>query len=187
MSDRRTQIMQAAVRVIARDGVRGLRVEKLAAEAGVSTALIYYHFHDRDGIVRAAFEQINRTAEAYTEPRADAGGAREQVQAMLLDELQDTDEVRTTSIAWGELRASAVFESALREDLRAATDSWDRDVAALIERIPEAAGRDAAGIATRLTALVEGLSERWHSGSLTLTRARALLIGAVEAELPPAR
>ena len=54
MSDRRTQIMQAAVRVIARDGVRGLRVEKLAAEAGVSTALIYYHFHDRDGIVPAA-------------------------------------------------------------------------------------------------------------------------------------
>lgn len=187
MSDRRTQIMQAAVRVIARDGVRGLRVEKLAAEAGVSTALIYYHFHDRDGIVRAAFEQINRTAEAYTEPRADADGPRAQLQAMLLDEIQDTDEVRTTSIAWGELRASAVFESALREDLRAATDSWDRDVAALIERIPAAAGRDAAGIATRLTALVEGLSERWHSGSLTLDRARALLIDAVESELRPVR
>ncbi|KXP05599.1 TetR family transcriptional regulator C-terminal domain-containing protein [Tsukamurella tyrosinosolvens] len=187
MTDRRTQIMQAAVRVIARDGVRGLRVEKLAAEAGVSTALIYYHFHDRDGIVHAALEQINRTAEAYTEPRSDAAGPRERLESMLLDELQDADEVRTTSIAWGELRASAVFEPVLREDLRAATDAWDRDVASLIGDVPEAAGRDAEAIATRLTALVEGLSERWHSGSLQLDRARALVIGAVAAELPPAR
>ncbi|MGV7750387.1 TetR family transcriptional regulator C-terminal domain-containing protein, partial [Mycobacterium kansasii] len=64
---------------------------------------------------------------------------------------------------------------------------WDRDVASLIGDVPEAAGRDAEAIATRLTALVEGLSERWHSGSLELDRARALVIGAVAAELPPAR
>ncbi|MEV4898166.1 helix-turn-helix domain-containing protein, partial [Nonomuraea sp. NPDC055795] len=43
-SDRQRQILEAAVRVIAHSGVRGLRVEKLSAEAGVSTALIYYHF-----------------------------------------------------------------------------------------------------------------------------------------------
>lgn len=39
--------------------------------------------------------------------------------------------------------------------------------------------------AERLTALVEGLSERWLSGSLELERARALLEGAVDAELGP--
>ncbi|WP_230330108.1 TetR family transcriptional regulator C-terminal domain-containing protein [Nocardia aurantiaca] len=42
---------------------------------------------------------------------------------------------------------------------------------------------DVAAVAERLTALVEGLSERWHSGSLTLDRARALLAGAIAAEL----
>ncbi|MZE52785.1 TetR family transcriptional regulator, partial [Streptomyces sp. SID5770] len=47
MASRSTQILEAAARVIARRGVRGLRVEELAAEAGVSTALIYYHFKDR--------------------------------------------------------------------------------------------------------------------------------------------
>ncbi|MFE7721298.1 hypothetical protein ACFU44_19895 [Nocardia rhizosphaerihabitans] len=37
--------------------------------------------------------------------------------------------------------------------------------------------------AERLTALVEGLSERWHSGSLDLTRARQLLTGAIQLEV----
>lgn len=44
MSDRQTLILEAPIRVTAQSGVRGLRVEKLAAEAGISTALIYYHF-----------------------------------------------------------------------------------------------------------------------------------------------
>ena len=94
------------MRVIAEHGVRGLRVAQLSAEAGVSTALIYYHFTDRDGILRAALEYINERAQDYTTPSADSH-PRTQLESMLLDELQDTDEVRTASVAWGELRASA--------------------------------------------------------------------------------
>ncbi|MET8759884.1 helix-turn-helix domain-containing protein [Lentzea sp. NPDC004782] len=70
MAERRTQLLEAAVRVIAQDDVRGLRVEKLTAEAGVSTALIYYHFKDRAGILRAALEHVNDCARSYTEPSA---------------------------------------------------------------------------------------------------------------------
>ncbi|WP_303332307.1 hypothetical protein [Streptomyces sp. NA02950] len=40
-------------------------------------------------------------------------------------------------------------------------------------------------MADRLTALVEQLSKRWLSGSLTLDRARDLLCGAITAELGP--
>ena len=91
MSDRRTSILEAAVRVIAEHGVRGLRVAQLSAEAGVSTALIYYHFTDRDGILRAALEYINERAQDYTTPSADSH-PRTQLESMLLDELQDTEE-----------------------------------------------------------------------------------------------
>ncbi|MFS8099193.1 TetR/AcrR family transcriptional regulator [Lentzea alba] len=179
MSERRTQMLEAAVRVIAQDGVRGLRVEKLAAEAGVSTALIYYHFKDRAGILRAALEHVNHRAQVYTEPRD--GDARQRVEQMLLGELQDTPQVRETSVAWGELRASAVFHPELREALDAATRAWNDDVAALVREADP--GVDASAAAERLTALVEGLSERWHSGSLPLERARELLAGAVRQEL----
>ncbi|MFD3875326.1 TetR/AcrR family transcriptional regulator [Streptomyces sp. NPDC058623] len=66
MSDRRRAILEAAARVIARRGVRGLRVGELAAEAGVSTALIYYHFQDRTGILRHALAFIGDRADRYT-------------------------------------------------------------------------------------------------------------------------
>ncbi|MFD4864011.1 TetR/AcrR family transcriptional regulator [Streptomyces sp. NPDC058412] len=190
MADRQALILEAAVRVIARNGVRGLRVEELAAEAGVSTALIYYHFKDRAGLVQRTLAFISDRATGYTEEALkDTEGAREVLLQLLLSELQDTPRVRENSIAWGELRASAVFDTDLRATLAESTRSWSEDTA---EAISDAQAAGLADLhvtpldaAERLTALVEGLSERWLSGSLSLERARALLTGAVDAELGP--
>ncbi|MFI6417393.1 TetR/AcrR family transcriptional regulator [Streptomyces sp. NPDC050842] len=57
--------MEGAARVIARNGVRGLRMEELATEAGVSIALIYYHFKDRAGVLRHTLEFISDRADRY--------------------------------------------------------------------------------------------------------------------------
>ncbi|MFX0578732.1 TetR/AcrR family transcriptional regulator [Nocardia nepalensis] len=191
MSDRQTQILEAAIRVIAQDGVRGLRIEKLAAEAGVSVALIYYHFKDRAGVLRRALEHINERAERYTAPALSGTDPRAQLEQLLLLEIQDNPDVRNNSIAWGELRATAVFSDDLREQLRASTRTWDDDVRMLVEAAADAGlgpnVLDSAATAERLTALVEGLSERWLSGSVSLERARELLAGAVAAELGPAK
>ncbi|MEE1824061.1 TetR/AcrR family transcriptional regulator [Streptomyces sp. BE20] len=191
MSDRRTEIVKAATRVIARRGVRGLRVADLAAEAGVSTSLIYYHFTDRAGILRETLGFISERADRYAaEPGrgtlADTPGA-ELAQALLL-ELQDTAEVRENSTAWGELRASAVFEAGLREDLARATHTWVHEIADLLGRArPTGIAPAHAASAERLTALLEGLSVRWLSGSLPLDHARRLLGEAIDAELADAR
>ncbi|WUS67642.1 TetR/AcrR family transcriptional regulator [Kitasatospora sp. NBC_01246] len=187
MADRRSLIMEAAARVIARRGVRGLRVEELASEAGVSTALIYYHFKDRAGILRATLEFINGRAGRYTTERApDAPplDARGELEQTLLLELQDTPEVRENSTAWGELRASAVFDPDLREDLARATLVWVQEVADLLGKVRPMNGAAAlASSAERLTALVEGLSVRWLSGSLPGEHARELMAGAIDIEL----
>ncbi|MEV8457508.1 helix-turn-helix domain-containing protein [Streptomyces sp. NPDC052095] len=187
MASRSTQILEAAARVIARRGVRGLRVEELAAEAGVSTALIYYHFKDRTGILRQTLEFINNRAERYTTSRDPDGPAptpREELDDTLLLELQDTVEVRENSSAWGELRASAVFDEELREDLARATLTWVQDVAALLGRVrPMASASSLAAAAERLTALLEGLSMRWLSGGIRIEHARDLMRGAIDAEL----
>src|SRR5882724_6357354 len=99
-------ILEAATRVIDRRGVRGLRVEELSAEAGVSTSLIYYHFTDRAGVLRQTLEFISDRAARYT--AADPAGPRAELEQTLMLELQDTPAVRENSTAWGELRASAV-------------------------------------------------------------------------------
>ncbi|MFD8639445.1 TetR/AcrR family transcriptional regulator [Streptomyces zaomyceticus] len=191
MASRSTQILEAAARVIARRGVRGLRVEELAAEAGVSTGLIYYHFKDRTGILRHTLEFINDRAERYTterDPEAEPLTAREELDEVLLLELQDTPEVRENSSAWGELRASAVFDPILREDLARATLVWVQEVAALLGQVqPMAPAATLAAAAERLTALLEGLSMRWLSGGLAIEHARDLLREAVEVELTSLR
>ncbi|MCP2309166.1 MULTISPECIES: TetR/AcrR family transcriptional regulator [Kitasatospora] len=187
MASRKTSILEAAARVIARRGVRGLRVEELAAEAGVSTALIYYHFKDRTGILRQTLEFINDRAERYTterDPDAPPLTPREELDRTLLLELQDAPEVRENSTAWGELRASAVFDDALREDLARATLVWAQEIAELLGRVqPMTSATALAAAAERLTALLEGLSMRWLSGTLPLTHARALMAEAIQVEV----
>ncbi|MFT9787060.1 TetR/AcrR family transcriptional regulator [Streptomyces bacillaris] len=187
MASRSTQILEASARVIARRGVRGLRVEELAAEAGVSTALIYYHFKDRTGILLKTLEFISNRAERYTTHRDPGAGPlspREELDQTLLLELQDTTEVRENSSAWGELRASAVFDEVLREDLARATLVWIQEVAALLGGVrPTAPAADLAAAAERLTALLEGLSMRWLSGTLRISHARTLMSEAIEAEV----
>ncbi|MCB8904327.1 MULTISPECIES: TetR/AcrR family transcriptional regulator [unclassified Streptomyces] len=191
MASRSTQILEAAARVIARRGIRGLRVEELAAEAGVSTALIYYYFKDRSGILRHTLEFISQRAERYTsdrDPDAPPLSPREELEGTLLLELQDTVEVRENSAAWGELRASAVFDELLREDLARATLMWAQDVAVLLGQVqPMASASALAAAGERLTALLEGLSMRWLGGGIKIDHARALLLGAVEAELAALR
>ncbi|WP_330333553.1 TetR/AcrR family transcriptional regulator [Streptomyces sp. NBC_00536] len=187
MSDRRTEILRAATRVIARRGVRGLRVGELAAEAGVSTSLIYYHFTDRAGILRRTLEFISDRADRYTaerDPGLDPADPRAELTQVLLLELQDTPEVRENSTAWGELRASAVFDPELREDVAKATHTWVHEIADLLAHArPTGTAPAHAAAAERLTALLEGLSVRWLSGSLPLEHARELLADAIEHEL----
>ncbi|WP_406737453.1 TetR/AcrR family transcriptional regulator [Streptomyces sp. NBC_00853] len=190
MSDRRRAILEGAARVIARRGVRGLRVSDLAAEAGVSTALIYYHFKDRTGILRHALAFISDRADRYTGAADEAGAAlpatdpRRLLERILLLEFQDLPEVRENSTAWGELRAHTIFDPELREELTAAGAAWVQEVADLLAAAcPAAPGAAVGAAAERLTALLEGLSSRWLSGLLPVAHARDLMRGAIGVEI----
>ncbi|MFH8362731.1 TetR/AcrR family transcriptional regulator [Streptomyces anulatus] len=205
MSDRRTAILEAAATVIARRGVRGLRVEELAVEAGVSKALIYYHFEDRTGLLRRTLAFVNNRAERYTTEQSTADAAagpdavtgpgtttgdtltagplRRLEQALLL-ELQDLPHVRENSTAWGELRASAVFDPELRGELALASVIWVREVADQLGEVRPTAPESALiASAERLTALLEGLSARWLSGILPLADARTRMREAIGVEV----
>ena len=167
--DRRTALLDAAVAEIARRGTRGLRVEAVAAAAGVSPTLIYHHFGDRSTLLQNALEHIGTRADTYTAPPR--GSGRDMVLAVLQGEIQDVDTVRTNSAAWGELRDTAIFDEALRPTIAALTQRWVDDVTALV-RIGLDDGsimgvRDPAALAVRLTLIVEGVSSRWLTGIIS--------------------
>jgi AcrR family transcriptional regulator len=189
MNDRRTALLVAAIEEIARKGTRGLRVEEVAKRAGVSPALIYHHFGDRSSLLQAALEHIGEQADAYT---AHVGGtSRVNLLAVLVDEIQDNDSVRTNSAAWGELRDTAIFDLALRPTIAVLTQRWVDDIADLVRggqtdgSIDTELNPDEMGV--RLSALVEGISARWLTGILTTTQARDHLEAMASAMLQPIR
>lgn len=176
-------ILRAAERCIARNGVRGLRVHDVAKEAGVSTSLLYYHFTDRDGLLAATLDHVNDNASVHRIEGTSGDTAVDRLASLLVGEIQDVDEVRTGSVAWNELRATAVFEEGLRAPLARTTETWnDRITAALDET---GADGDHAALAQVLTALVEGLSGRWLGGELTTREAQDLLRTAIDHLIRP--
>lgn len=52
---RREELLHAAASVVARQGFARIRVSDVAAELGVSTALVFYHFETRERLLSEAF------------------------------------------------------------------------------------------------------------------------------------
>ncbi|BAH52539.1 TetR/AcrR family transcriptional regulator [Rhodococcus opacus] len=185
MSERRDAILKASATAIARRGIRGLRVNDVAEVAGVSPGLLYYHFKDRIGLLEAALNYINDRARAYrSEGERSSDSARDRLTRSLLGEIQDRPEVVENSLAWNELRASAVYEEALREPLARTTAAWVAEIADAIAQA-QAGGEISSSLdprrtAVTMTALVEGLSGRWLCEEITTEDAHSHLLGAID-------
>ena len=184
--DRRSDILQAACRVIVKAGAHDLRVEDVAAEAGVSPALVYYYFDTRARLLGDAFEHADSMSKNRRAIDDSAPGNR-QVAELLLMELEETPVVRDNWIMWSEMCAVAVFNDDLREIVEKAMDAW---VGSVERRIR--AGKEDGSIASdvspkdaaeRLTAVVDNLGTKWMLGAMTRARARRLVRGAIAAEL----
>ena len=55
--DRRRELVDAAVRVFARDGFHGSRVGDIAEEAGVAHGLLYHYFRSKDEVLETIFRE----------------------------------------------------------------------------------------------------------------------------------
>lgn len=58
--DTRARLLTAARAVISRSGLRAARMEDIAAEAGVSRAAVYYHFHTKNDLAAALVDDVFR-------------------------------------------------------------------------------------------------------------------------------
>ena len=74
--DRRRQILDAAVRVFARQGFHSCRVSDIADEAGVAYGLVYHYFRSKDEVMNELFtERWSLLLAAIDEAdRSDASG-----------------------------------------------------------------------------------------------------------------
>jgi len=78
--DKRRQILDAAVRVFARQGFHACRVSDIADDAGVAYGLVYHYFSSKDEVLDTLFlERWNVLLEVIREADATDGPAREKL------------------------------------------------------------------------------------------------------------
>jgi AcrR family transcriptional regulator len=188
MTERETGILQAACRVIAREGADGLRMGAVAREAGVSSALIHYYFATRGDLLMNAFEHADRQAdEAATRAIEGIPLAVDRLARLLVVYAAADPVFREDWILWIEMWRSAIFDERLRSSVMASNRAWAQQVSELIREgaddgsIPPVADIDL--VTLRLTAMVDGLGLQMISGLINHEVAADVIRSAVEQEL----
>jgi AcrR family transcriptional regulator len=78
--DKRRQILDAAIRVFARQGFHSTRVSDIADEAGVAYGLVYHYFSSKDEVLNELFsERWSLLMAAIEEADRGAGSPREKL------------------------------------------------------------------------------------------------------------
>jgi TetR/AcrR family transcriptional regulator, fatty acid metabolism regulator protein len=81
--DRRRQILDAAIRVFARQGFHSCRVSDIADEAGVAYGLVYHYFNSKEQVMNELFtERWSLLLEAIAEVDREEIAGREKLDAV---------------------------------------------------------------------------------------------------------
>ncbi|HEY9410863.1 MAG TPA: TetR family transcriptional regulator C-terminal domain-containing protein [Jiangellaceae bacterium] len=158
---RRTDLAEAVWRVIARDGLEGASVRRVAQEAGLSTGSLRHYFTSQSELLSFALERVGERLDERIhalEPRPDQ---RRHVQAMVEEMLPLDAERRAECEVWLAFTARALVDPSLA-GLRASIDLRLREAfTIMVGRLADAdllrpgLSRDIE--AERLYALVDGL------------------------------
>ena len=177
----RERILDAAIERIASDGIDGVRIARIAMDAGVSTALVHYHFATREALLAEALEHSYETAGVVSEL---SGDPVSRLKAMIDQCLPLPGELERDWVLWVELWLRAVRHPELRPTaarLYARMHDW------FVEAIEagDFAPCDAHSVADRTLAMLDGLGLRALLGDpdMTIERARDEVWDALAREL----
>lgn len=94
LSERQKAILEATLSVVAREGLNGFTMKKVAAEVGVTDAALYKHFHEKTDIFEALAALFReRTLDALTEIAARPElSALKKLEAFVLDRARQFQE-----------------------------------------------------------------------------------------------
>jgi AcrR family transcriptional regulator len=170
-----------------------VRIARIATEAGVSPALVHYHFASRDALLEEALEHSYERAGAtrLAALEEDGAGVTGRLHAMIDQCLPLDGSLRDDWVLWVELWLRAGRDPALRPTaarLYARLHEWFAEAIADGVAAGELRACDVARETDRLLALIDGYGIRVLTGdpAMPLQRAREELRGAVRERLGPA-
>jgi AcrR family transcriptional regulator len=186
----RERILAAAVHRIASDGIDDVRIARIAIDAGVSPALVHYHFASRELLLAEALEYSYGHAGDVRISSGEPTGAShaERLAAMIDQCLPTTPALERDWVLWVELWLRAVRHPELRgvsEDLYARMRAWFAAEIAAGVRADEFQRCDVDEVADRTLALLDGFGIRTLLGDseVPLERARRAVGGALARDL----
>jgi len=179
--ERRALIADALVRVAARQGLEGVSLRHVAAEAGVSSGMVQHYFRTKDEMMAFALAAVRERNQdrvtAAVAPLGPAPAPRDLLRTMVVSLLPLDDESRT----YGRVAMAFLAYTAVRPEagatLRAESGEMLDFVTDLIRR--GASTPDPVGAAAVLLALMEGLGVQLLGGYFTAD----LALRAVDAHL----
>jgi AcrR family transcriptional regulator len=186
----RDRILAAAVRRIASEGIDGVRIARIAMDAGVSTSLVHYHFDSREALLAEALDYSYARAGdvRIVEGELDGATHAERLQAMIEQCLPSSESLRQDWVLWIELWLRAVRHPELRpvaEELYARLHAWFAGEIAAGVKSGEFERCDPQEVADRTLALLDGFGVRNLIGDSTISlhRARHSVSSALAREL----
>jgi AcrR family transcriptional regulator len=187
-TDRVVAILEAACRVIVREGAHGLRMASVADEAGVSKALVHYYFSTRRELLRSAFAfSESRLDELVDEEIAGLVSGAARLERVLLVSIDADTPISEQRALWNEVWSSLRFDDELKPLVEGWYRTWLDRVVRLLEEgradgsVPDAVEAPAAG--ARLAAAADGVDSMLYLGILGRDAARDVLLGSLHREL----
>jgi len=178
---RRTEIVNGAIRLIAREGYEATTMRGLAAELDVSTGTITHWFATKNQVLGATLEELASRFAARTAAELEHATTPTEVLIALGDaSVPDTPERMDEQRVWGELGARAARTPDLAERHERLYAGWRRQMEKAVEAGVKAKAfrkTDAAEWARTYAALIDGLALHvlLHPESITPERMRAAL------------
>ncbi len=106
---RRKQIIDATIRVLARHGAVQASLSRIAAEAGISKSIISYHFDGKEELFRQLFATVSQRIEAALVPEIErADGHWERIAAYIAGQMAYMKTHREELLAIGHIALSHI-------------------------------------------------------------------------------
>ena len=163
---RRIELADATLQTLANLGYARTSLREIAQNSEFSHGVLHYYFADKRDLISCSIRHYKTRCSTRYDEIVSRAKAREELVEGFLDKLAETmrEEPQLHSL-WYDLRAQALFEPSLREDVEAIDRLLEAMVWRIVSRYAELGGAQPRVASSQAYALLDGLFQKhllWH-------------------------
>jgi AcrR family transcriptional regulator len=132
-ASRRAEIIAAAWRLIAREGLNAATVRGISAELGCTTGVVSHHFRNKRDLTRLACDEVSASVFRRMDNTADSGAPTERLQSLCNGFLPRGEAIDETWAVWISFLAAALHDDDLMQRHSRSCDGARKFIIDLLE------------------------------------------------------